>query len=298
MSDLTQTERSSSHISSLKSQFEREFDSLTAFERNARRFGAKVAVSDPVLNKTWTYAQLNDHANKLANALRADGLQKGDVLTVILFNSFEFIVCYLASEKVGSIFNPLNYNWSQAELAYAFDDSRPKILIYDAEIVDLIAKAYDYADEKKAYAPKKTIVVGEPATNPLESVAFESYYADASAEQLERAEDVTIFDEIVRLYTSGTTGRAKGVPISRLNEAMSTHEVAMRYPIHSKDVTINTTPWFHRGGFHGGMTPSLHLGCEIVILRQFNATTCLKNIQRRRVTILLGVPSRGGHDRA
>jgi acyl-CoA synthetase (AMP-forming)/AMP-acid ligase II len=291
MSDLTQTERSSSHISSLKSQFEREFDSLTAFERNARRFGAKVAVSDPVLNKTWTYAQLNDHANKLANALRADGLQKGDVLTVILFNSFEFIVCYLASEKVGSIFNPLNYNWSQAELAYAFDDSRPKILIYDAEIVDLIAKAYDYADEKKAYAPKKTIVVGEPATNPLESVAFESYYADASAEQLERAEDVTIFDEIVRLYTSGTTGRAKGVPISRLNEAMSTHEVAMRYPIHSKDVTINTTPWFHRGGFHGGMTPSLHLGCEIVILRQFNATTCLKNIQRRRVTILLGVPS-------
>ena len=100
-----------------------------------------------------------------------------------------------------------------------------------------------------------------------------------------------IFDEIVRLYTSGTTGRAKGVPLSRFNEAMSTHEVAMRYPIFSDDVTINTTPWFHRGGFHGGMTPTLHLGGEIVILRQFNATTCLKNVQKRQVTILLGVPS-------
>lgn len=262
-----------------------------AFERNARRFGKKVAISDPVLDKTLTYAELNEEANKLANALRADGLQKGDVFTVVLYNSVEFIICYLASEKIGSVFNPLNYNWSQNEIAYAFEDSKPKILVYDAELVDLIVKASVRAEENGTHIPPKTIVVGALEANPLESDDFENYYAEASAEQFERGADVSIFDESVRLYTSGTTGRAKGVPLSRLNELMSTHEVAMRYPIFSDDVTINTTPWFHRGGFHGGMTPTLHLGGEVVILRQFNATTCLKNIQKRRVTILLGVPS-------
>lgn len=291
MSDSTQNDTNLEHFQAVKAQFEREYDSIMAFERNARRFGNKVAVSDPVRDKMLTYAELNEAANKLANALRADGLKKGDVLTVVMYNSIEFVIVYLASEKIGSIFNPLNYNWSQDEVAYAFEDSRPSIVIYDADVVDLVAKAYGRAKEENTYQPPKTIVVGELKENSLESLDFESYYADASAEQLERGEDVSIFDEIVRLYTSGTTGRAKGVPLSRFNEAMSVHEVAMRYPIFSTDVTINTTPWFHRGGFHGGMTPTLHLGGEIVILKQFNATACLKNIQKRRVTILLGVPS-------
>ncbi len=291
MSDASQVDPNLAHFEAIKAQFEREYDSLTAFERNARRFGNKVAVSDPVRDKMLTYAELNEAANKLANALRADGLKKGDVLAVVMYNSIEFVIAYLASEKVGSIFNPLNYNWSQDEIAYAFEDSRPSIAIYDADVVDLVTKSVGRAKAENTYVPPKTIVVGAVKENPLESVDFDAYYADASAEQLERGEAVSIFDEIVRLYTSGTTGRSKGVPLSRLNELMSVHEVAMRYPIFSDDVTINTTPWFHRGGFHGGMTPTLHLGGEIVILKQFNATTCLKNIQKRRVTILLGVPS-------
>ena len=291
MNDNASSDPNLAHFQAIKAQFEREYDSLMAFERNARRFAKKVAVSDPVRDVAMTYAELNEAANKLANALRADGLKKGDVLSAVMYNSVEFVIAYLASEKVGSIFNPLNYNWSQDEIAYAFEDSRPKILLYDADVVGLVVKAFGRAKDQGTYAPGKTIVVGALEENPLESVEFAAYYADASAEQLERGADVSIFDEIVRLYTSGTTGRAKGVPLSRMNELMSVHEVAMRYPIFSDDVTINTTPWFHRGGFHGGMTPTLHLGGEIVILKQFNATTCLKNIQKRRVTILLGVPS-------
>lgn len=286
-----QIDSSLAHFQEVKAQFEREYDSLMAFERNARRFGRKIAIIDPSRNIELTYAQLNEKANKFANSLRADGLKKGDVLTVVMYNSVEFAIAYLAAEKVGAIFNPLNYNWSQDEVAYAFEDSRPSIVVYDSDVLDLVCKASERAKANGTHLPGKTIVVGTLETNPLNSVDFDSYYADASDEQLERGEDVSVFDEIVRLYTSGTTGRAKGVPLSRLNEAMSVHEVAMRYPIFSDDVTINTTPWFHRGGFHGGLTPTLHLGGTVVVLKQFNATTCLKDIQKCKVTILLGVPS-------
>lgn len=291
MADSNLNDSNLEHFQAIKAQFENEYDFLMAFERNARRFAKKIAVSDPVRNLSWTYEELNRQANRLANALRADGLGKGDVFTVVMYNSYEFTLAYLASEKVGSIFNPLNYNWSADEIAYAFEDSRPKILLYDAELEALLIKAYEQAEKKSTWTPSLSIINGDPEVDAFKSVRLAAYVAHASDRQLPRGKDVSIFDEIVRLYTSGTTGRAKGVPLSRMNELMSVHEVAMRYPISSNDVTINTTPWFHRGGFHGGMTPTLHLGGEIVILKQFNATTCLKNIVKRDVTILLGVPS-------
>ena len=277
--------------SAIQRQFESEFDFISAFERNARHYAHKVAVSDPTLDKTLTYKELNEEANRLARALQASGLGKGDVCSVALFNTIEFVVAYLASEKIGAVFCPINYNYSPNEVLYAFTDSRPKILIYDYELENLMARSYQRAEEENAYAPSIRVVVGVPTQRELDSVPWEEYYASYSSEPFPRPEGVSTYDEIVRLYTSGTTGRAKGVPLTRMNEVMSCHEVAMRYPIFATDVTINTTPWFHRGGFHGGMTPTLYLGGEVVVLRRFNATVCLKNIQKRKVTILLGVPS-------
>lgn len=271
----------------IRRQFETEFHFLNVFERNARRFANKPALSDPPTGRVWTYAELNAEANRLANALYADGVRKGDVVSVGLYNGAEFVFAYLASQKIGAIFNPLNYNWSPNEIAYAFDDSRPKIFIFDAEIESVVAQALQTA----AFPPAKTVRVGAPENVEIECVSFDDCVAPFGVDAPPKPENVSIFDEIARLYTSGTTGRSKGVPINRMNEVMSAHEVAMRYPIFSDDVTINTTPWFHRGGFHGGMTPTLYLGGEIVILRQFNPSTCLKCIQKRKVTILLGVPS-------
>lgn len=271
----------------IQRQFEAEFDFLNVFERNARRFGAKPALSDPPNGRVWTYSELNAEANRLAAALYASGVRKGDVVSVGLYNGAEFVFAYIASQKIGAIFCPLNYNWSPDEIAYAFDDSRPKIFIFDAEMETVVAKALKTAE----FPPATTVRVGVPENARIECVSFEEYAAPFEPVAPPKPENVSIFDEIARLYTSGTTGRSKGVPINRMNEVMSAHEVAMRYPIFSDDVTINTTPWFHRGGFHGGMTPTLYLGGEVVILRQFNASICLKSIQKRKATILLGVPS-------
>ncbi|MDO5309233.1 MAG: class I adenylate-forming enzyme family protein [Planctomycetia bacterium] len=292
MSDITSPVADATPSRAIQAQFEREFDFIHVFERNARRFANKIAASDPTINRLLTYAQLNALANKFANALYSDGLRKGDVFSVALFNTIEFIVAYLASEKLGAVFCPFNYNWSPNDIVYAFADSRPKIFLYDAELEELVKRAYDIATQEHSYLPERRLIVGVPEEKlNVDAIDWEEYYANASEENPATPDNVSTYDEIVRLYTSGTTGRSKGVPLSRMNEVMGCHEVAMRYPIFSDDVTINTTPWFHRGGFHGGMTPTLYLGGEVVVLRRFNATVCLKNIQKRRVTILLGVPS-------
>ena len=103
-------------ISAVQEQFEREFDFIHGFERNARHFANKVAVSDPTKDATLTYAQLNVEANKLANALADAGLKKGDAFGVALFNTIEFVVAYIASEKLGAVFCPINYNYSPKSL--------------------------------------------------------------------------------------------------------------------------------------------------------------------------------------
>lgn len=79
--------------------FESEFTWLNGFMRNVRRFGNRTAVIDPVRNIKWTYTELNTAANKFANAMKADGVKKGDVVFMQLFNSTQFLLGYIAPQN-------------------------------------------------------------------------------------------------------------------------------------------------------------------------------------------------------
>ena len=96
---------------------------------------------------------------------------------------------------------------------------------------------------------------------------------------------------MTRLYTSGTTGLPKGVPLNNLNEVLSAHDVIMHFPLGPTDRTMNMSPWFHRGGLHsGGPNPTLYAGGEIVVLRHFNQKHCLELAEKYGVTFLIGGP--------
>ena len=82
------------------------------------------------------------------------------------------------------------------------------------------------------------------------------------------------------------------MPINDINEVLTAHDVIMHFPLTPEDRTMNMTPWFHRGGIHsGGLTPTLYVGGEVIILREFNPARCLELTEREKVTFLIGVPS-------
>ncbi|MCF0235094.1 MAG: acyl--CoA ligase [Thermoguttaceae bacterium] len=275
-----------------RGQFESETDFCRIFEYNARRRANCVALNDPAEDRRLTYAELNAAAEDLARAFYADGVRAGGRVSVALFNSVEFVVAYVAAQKLGAVFAPLNFKWSAVEIANALDDTKPVALIYDAEIESVVAAAMERVEE----VPARLSRVGDADAELLDATPYEEYSRSAAGLEgdftsFSPERGGTTFTESTRIFTSGTTGRAKGVPMTRLNELDSARQVTARYPLCPEDVTMNATPWFHRGGLHGGMLPSLYVGAEIVVMRQFTATVCLKYLREHRVTVLLGVPS-------
>ncbi|MCL6454928.1 MAG: AMP-binding protein [Alicyclobacillus sp.] len=276
-------------IEMFKDTFEHEFTYINGFMRNVQRFADKPAVTDPLRGRTWTYAQLNEDVNRLAHALLADGVTKNDVVVYQLLNSLEFVHCYLAPQKIGAINCPINFRLSPGETAYILDDSKPVVYVYDVEIRETAEQALQMAKHK----PQRIIMVdmnGQEAAAPGH-VLYTDYVASQSTANPPVERPMHIYDETTRLYTSGTTGRPKGVPMNNINDVLSAHDVAMHFPLTPVDKTLNMSPWFHRGGIHsGGPTPSLYVGAEMVILRYFNPKTVLEYVETYKLTFLIGAP--------
>ncbi|MFC4620391.1 class I adenylate-forming enzyme family protein [Camelliibacillus cellulosilyticus] len=277
-------------VKMFKETFERDFTYINGFLRNVHRFAHRPALTCPNRQKTWTYAELNKEVNQLAHALLKDEVQKNDVVMYQLFNSPEWVFSYLAPQKIRAINCPINFKLSPGETATIIDDSKPVVFIYDAEIKETVEEALAMA----SYRPSRLVMVDPTgqAVVPDGHVIYTQYVQDQSETEPAVNRPSHIYDEVTRLYTSGTTGRPKGVPLNNINEVMSAHDVIMHFPLSPVDKTMNMTPWFHRGGIHsGGPGPTLYVGGEMVVLRNFNPKTCLEYVEKYDITFMIGVPA-------
>jgi long-chain acyl-CoA synthetase len=277
-------------IEMFKETFEGGFTYINGFLRNVHRFAKRPALTCPARKQTWTYQQLNQAVNRLAHALLADGVQKTDGVMYQLLNCAEFVFCYLAPQKIGAINCPINFRLAPGETAYIIDESKPAVFIYDAEVRQNAEKALSMAKHK----PRRVIMVDIWGKEPVPEgqFSFADYVARQPEENPQSVPPAHIYDETTRLYTSGTTGMPKGVPLNNINDVLSAHDVIMHFPLTPQDKTMNMSPWFHRGGIHsGGPGPTLYVGGEVVILRQFTPGVCLEIAEKYQVTFLIGVPS-------
>jgi acyl-CoA synthetase (AMP-forming)/AMP-acid ligase II len=264
--------------------FERRFTYLAGVHRNSHRYAGRPALHDPVTDRRWTYAELWADCGHLAAGLKARGVAAGDVVVFDLFNCPEFVLAWLAAQRLGAIAAPINFRLSPGEVAHIVDDSRPAAFIYDAALKQMTTDALARA----GHTPPLTAVVG--STGAAHVTRFEDLMAADTVPDL--PDTVTTYDETTRLYTSGTTGMPKGVSLSGIVDVLSAHDVIMHFPLSPEDRTLNMTPWFHRGGLYsGGPNPVLYCGAEAVALRAFDAATVLDWVQEHRLTFLIGAPT-------
>ncbi len=270
-------------MEAFRQQFENGYTWRNGFLRNVARFGDREALIEPESGTVWTYTQLNAEANRLSHALLRAGLQKGDVVMVQLHNCPEFVFAYLACHKTGMVFCPVNFRLSAKEITDCMDNSRPKVFLLEPETQAEV----DMALRRTAHAPQILLTTDARAAR-----AYAGFTADCPATEPELPWELSVYDETLRLFTSGTTGRQKSVCLTSINEVLSAHDVMIHFPFSFTDRSMNTTPWFHRGGLHsGGITPTLYAGGTVIIQRKFQPEKTLDMVQQYGLTFLIGVPN-------
>ena len=269
-----------------KEVFESKYTWIEGFMRNVRRISGKQALIDPQSSRSWTYSEVNQEVNRLCNAFIKAGVKKGDVIMLQMLNCPEFVFAYVACHKLQCVCCPVNFRLSTGEMAWNIDDSKPAIVICCESKCDEVSRALQSTKHKPC------CIIGLVSMSTKDIVSYNEFVKDASIDEPVITTPYNIYDETVRLYTSGTTGRPKGVCINSINEVLSAHDIMIHFPMSSRDITMNTTPWFHRGGLHcAGPCPALYAGASMVIMGKFDAQMALKYVYRYKITFIVGVPT-------
>jgi acyl-CoA synthetase (AMP-forming)/AMP-acid ligase II len=270
--------------------FEHRFTYLAGVKRNSHRFADRTALTDIASGRSWSYAELWADAGRVAAALAQADVRAGEVIVFALFNGAEFVLAWLAAQRLGAIAAPINFRLSAGEIAYVLDDSQPAVFIYDQALELVAADAITRAEHQ----PRLLVAAGvdtAPALGFDQLLASGPPGADPPLPE-PHGDGPEIYDETTRLYTSGTTGMPKGVSLPSIVEVLSAHDVIMHFPLSPEDRTMNMTPWFHRGGLYsGGPNPVLYVGAEAVALRQFDPAIVLDQVAERALTFLIGAPT-------
>lgn len=217
----------------LRAYVEHNFTYVAGLERNLHRFGDSPAMIDPVADRSWTYRELAADVERFAVVLSQHGVGPGDTFAFELFNTSQFAICYLAAHRLGAVGTVLNCRLAPGELACALRDARPKVLVYDAEVTSRVLPALEEVAPERETPTPSLIQVAPAGTSPDlpdGAVDFDTALSQADGRAPDRPSNLSTYDEVIRLYTSGTTGLPKGVPLPSFVEVMSAHDVIMHFP--------------------------------------------------------------------
>ena len=196
-----------------------------------------------VVDGPWraTYGGFLAEACRLGNALRRVGVRPGDRVAMLGANSYRFLAAYFAVAGIGAVMNPLNVRESGTALASILTDSGSAVVIADAEFLDLAMAA------KAAGAPFHTLVVAGQAATPSEGLRIEDYETLVGAERsVLRESAVSGSATLAHLYfTSGTTGRSKGVMLTHGNVECHARSAVAELALSSEDTWGHIAPLFH-----------------------------------------------------
>ncbi|HBH01505.1 MAG TPA: long-chain fatty acid--CoA ligase [Candidatus Rokubacteria bacterium] len=241
-------------------------------EENVRRFGEYVALHFE--GREWTNVDGQRAANRLANALRRLGIGPGDRVVVMLPNCPEVLQAYAAILKLGAVIVPVIFLLNPEEVRHILADSGARLALTSPE---LLAKL-------EGFTGTTVLVGGEaPGTRGYDELIAREADAFAAVDREDR-------DVAVILYTSGTTGRPKGVALSHANLASNARAAANLYELDRTAWALGVLPLSHSYGLTV-MNAGNILGTRAVLLRWFNPEGVLEAIARFRVQSMSAVPT-------
>jgi len=247
--------------------------------KSARKYSKKTAFIFE--GQRETYEEFNNQANRLANGLIALGLRKGDKVATLFFNCPAMCESYFGIIKAGGVMVPLNARLSWRELAALVGHSDARFLIFDEEFKETIGLLKPHANNVEKYI----MAGGDPPAGILSYKGL----LDGSATE-EPGVEVDEEDDLMIVYTAGTTGQPKGVLVTHYNYIWSALNGATDMSLGHEDINLVVFPIFHTGGL-ASLFMRVMMGCTLVLMKKIDLREMLKTIEREKVTSMAMVPT-------
>lgn len=233
-----------------------------------------------------TYRMTNDRANQVANYLKEKGIQKGDIVSVMVLNSPEVYYTMFGAQKLGAVALAVNYALKGPEIAYVLDDAKPKVSFVSSEFMADFAAGYKLAQHKPIVIEVATGI--DHGTNIAEQKLTDilaKYPADETL--VKQSPD----DPFMMLYSSGTTGMPKGILLTNKGQASICRDVVRYGLFEGNDVMMIVLPMFHTNPLCVWTYPVTFMGQSLCIRKAFSPLDFWPSIINYGVTVLMAVPA-------
>ncbi|MFI0898981.1 long-chain fatty acid--CoA ligase [Streptomyces sp. NPDC020983] len=220
-------------------------------------------------DRSLSYADLHERTTRLAHALRAAGVRRGDRVAYLGPNHPAYLETLFATGVLGAVFVPLNTRLASAEIASQLQDSGARVLLHSPSCAGLVPAGFP-----------TSVDVGP---------AYEDLLAASSAEPID--ETVTPDELCLIMYTSGTTGRPKGAVLAHGNLVWNAVNVLIDHDLTADERALVCAPLFHMAGLNMLTLPVLLKGGTCVLAESFDPAATLELIERHRISFMFGVPT-------
>ncbi|MFF0199841.1 AMP-binding protein [Streptomyces sp. NPDC005017] len=257
-------------------------------DRAAAAWPDREALVDVPSGRRWTYARFTSDVERLAYALLASGVAKGDRVGIWAVNCAEWVLVQYATARIGAIMVNINPAYRTHEAEYVLNQAGISLLF-----ASLGHKTSDYramVEEVRGNCPllRETVYFGDPSWDDLLRRGTPDLYEEFHL----RAGELSCDDPINIQYTSGTTGFPKGATLSHHNILNNGYFVGESIGYTEQDRVCVPVPFYHCFGMvMGNLAATSHGACIVIPAPSFDAAATLEAVQRERCTSLYGVPT-------
>ncbi|PAV29842.1 acyl-CoA synthetase [Virgibacillus profundi] len=232
------------------------------------------------------YAELDDMVNQTAHLFLADGMKKGDMITVMSKNSLDFVIANFALARIGAVMIPINYMLSIEDVQYILEHAEVSGFIASEEYAPVLDQSAGRLEIKYRY------LMDVPTTYDGELTSWTALSKARVAQPTDFVDAEIADDDLAHvLYTSGTESRPKGVMLSHKSIISEYVSSIVDGKMAAEDVAIHALPLYHSAQLHVFLGPSVYVGSSGIILGAASPEVILKTIEEEGATQLFCPPT-------
>src|SRR5215218_1387483 len=217
-------------------------------ESRVSEYGDKTFLFSEADDRSWTYREFDAAVNRTANLLRSKGIEKGDVVSLLMPNSAEYVIAYFACFKVGALAGPVNSLLKSEEVAWVVGNSEAKLMLWNGSVPPALA--------------------GDTEVELFDDVDVATA---GMSDQIAKVE-LSVQDDAIIIYTSGTTGKPKGCLLTHGNLIANAKQIRDWLSFTEHDRLLTIMPLFHMNAVSVTTLTALYAGGSTVVAPKFSAS--------------------------